>query len=110
MLVRDNVFFADGRAINVVIAFCCVVLCAASTVIWNFSWNWFFRLAVVTSVAAILGVAIASFVFGLNAGVEIFTAYYLMQSIVLSLWLGLGPILPPRIDDCESTQPDPSAP
>jgi hypothetical protein len=101
-LSRDNEFLGDGRVTNISIAFCCVTLGFASVAIWSLSWNWFLRLAGVIAVAALLDVALVSIFFGPNVGFEVFTvfhAYYLIQAVVLSLWLGVGPILPSVVSD-----------
>jgi hypothetical protein len=99
-LSRDNVFLGSGRTINVTVAFCCVTLGFASAAIWSLSWNWFLRLAGVIAVAALLGVALVGIFFRPYLGLDVFTvfhAYYLIQAVVLSLWLGIGPILPPVV-------------
>jgi hypothetical protein len=99
MLTRNNVFLVQDAATNIPEAFCCVALAAASTLLWSFSWNWFLRLAGVIGVASLLGIATQVVFFGprMIGSYDIFTIlqiYYLIQAIVLSIWLGVGPILP----------------
>lgn len=103
-LSRNNVFLGGGRATNISVAFCCVALGFSSAAIWSLSWNWFLRLASVIVVAAFFGTALVGIFFGPNFGfdvVTIFHAYYLIQAVVLSLWLGIGPILPPTKVDVD---------
>lgn len=106
MFARNNVFLADGRATNIMVAFCCVALAVASSVLWSFSWNWVFRFASVIGIAVLLGEVAAAIIFGQISGFgmsafNILHAIFLIQAIVLSLWLGVGPILPPRVDSDE---------
>jgi hypothetical protein len=103
-LSRNNVFLGGGRAANISVAFCCVTLGFASAAVWSLSWNWVLRLAGVIAVAALLGVALVSIFFRPYMGFDVFTvfhAYYLIQAVVLSLWLGIGPILPLKVDTDE---------
>jgi hypothetical protein len=111
-LMRSNVFFTDGKWTNITFECSYVALAVASVVLWNFAWNWFLRLASVLCVAALFSVAGIVIFFrqlsGLGMNVfNILLAYYLIQAIVLSLWLAVGPILPRRIhvDEMQKQQP-----
>lgn len=101
-LLRTNLYFRDGRWPNFIITFSYVALTTASVVIWACSWNWFFRLAGVMGVSLIFGLGASAVLTrwiitpGVNVN-SILCAQYLIQAIVLSLWLGIGPILPSKI-------------
>jgi hypothetical protein len=101
-LIRTNEFFAEGRWTNITFECSYVALAVASVVLWSFAWNWFLRLGSVICVALLFGVV--TFVICFRQynllAMNIFNvvhAYYLIQAIVLSIWLGIGPILPSKI-------------
>lgn len=106
-LMRTNEFFGEGKWTNIAFECSYVALAIASVVLWSLAWNWFLRLAGVLCVAALFSV-VAFFIFfrqisgfGMNV-INILHAYYLIQAIVFSLWLGVGPILPPKFDAGET--------
>ena len=72
-----------------------VALAIGAVVVWSLPWHWVLRLASVLALAAVLGVRSGYFAGG-DLGWHLIrdTAYYVIQSIVLSAWLGLGPVLP----------------
>jgi hypothetical protein len=101
-LLRRNEYFGDDRWTNIAFACSDLALVMASVILWNFSWNWILRLASVIGIAVLLGEGAVAIIYGKvgNIGMSAFDilhAYYLIQAIVLSLWLGVGPILPPKI-------------
>lgn len=110
-LMRNNLLFAESRWMNITFACSYVALTVASVVFWSFSWNWFFRLASVLSVSVLLSVG-AFVIFFRHIGIfsvnifNILHAYYLIQAIVLSVWLGVGPILPSKIEAGQTREPE----
>jgi hypothetical protein len=115
LLHRNEYFFGDDRWTNIAFACSDVALVMASVILWSFSWNWVFRLASVIGIAILLGELAVAVIYGKvgDIGMSAFNilhAYYLVQAIVLSLWLGVGPVLPPRMLVGETQQPEPLVP
>jgi hypothetical protein len=85
----------DGRWLTWAWLFSIAFLAFAAIVAWSFPWHWLLRFSSVLAVALALGLF-----FGYQYGgdlpfhLERQSAYYTIQAIVLSVWLGLGPILP----------------
>ena len=102
-VMRSNPFFGEDSWPNIIYIFSYVALAVASVIFWSLSWHWIFRLASVLSVSALFGIG-ASVIFFMLIGhfrVDVFNllhAHYLIQAIVFSLWLGIVPVLPPRLD------------
>jgi hypothetical protein len=110
-LLRRNVYFGDDRWTNIAFACSDMALVMASVILWSFSWNWVLRLASVMGIAILLGEGAVAIIYGQvgDIGMSAFNilhAYYLVQAIMLSLWLGVGPILPPRMDVGATQQPE----
>jgi hypothetical protein len=102
-VMRNSPIFGEDSWTNIIFTFSYVALAVASVIFWSFSWNWFLRLASVLSVSALLGIGGSVILFMLIGHfrvdvVNILHAYYLIQAIVFSMWLGIGPVLPPRVD------------
>jgi hypothetical protein len=112
-LTRNNAFFSESRMWNVAFAVSYVALAVFCVVVWTFSWHWFFRLACALCVSLLLGiVAYGGFLeFGVLAvnPFNILHAHYLIEAVVLSIWLGLGPILPLGSDAGETRNEVPQA-
>ena len=80
-----------------------VVVAAASVVGWSLSRHALIRLAGGLGVALLLGLAVSLTFTALSAPGEIpppivvfiFSSHYLIQAVVLGVWIGIGPILPP---------------
>lgn len=94
--MRNSVFFSEDRWINIAFACSSVGLTVAVVSLWSLSWHWLLRLAGALGFAVLLGFAFALALvvasndrLAPNVG-----AHYLLQVIVLSIWLGCGPILP----------------
>jgi hypothetical protein len=93
-LMRDSPLFGENGWTNLGVAIASVVLAVASVVIWSLSIHWLLRLA---SVVGIVGCLFVAIFLSTGFGPEfplLFGGYYLIQALVLSTWLGLGPILP----------------
>jgi hypothetical protein len=77
-----------------------VSIAVASVVIWSLSLRWLIRLAWQFCVAILIAIGVSLVqVYSnhgtLNAiGLSLWAAYYLMQAIVLAVWLGTGYVLP----------------
>jgi hypothetical protein len=100
--IRSSPFFGDERWINILFLCSSVALAMASVCIWNLARVWWNRLAGVLFIAFLL----ASFVSFASVVTEssgsqwivsmILGAHFEIQGLVLSVWLGCGPILPPQ--------------
>jgi hypothetical protein len=71
-----------------------VALAIGAVVVWSPSWHWLLRLASVLALAIVLGV-LSGYYAGDDLGWHLIRniAYYIIQTIVLSARLGLGPVL-----------------
>jgi hypothetical protein len=110
-LLRRNEYFGDDRWTNIAFACSDVALVMASVILWSFSWTWVLRFASVIGIAIVLGEGAVAIIYGQvgDVGMSAFNilhAYYLIQAIVLSLWLAVGPILPPRIHADDMQKPE----
>lgn len=95
--LRSSPYFGDDRWINIVFVCSSVALAVASVFLWSLTWHWLLRLAAVLGFAWWLG---AVFIWTNNQGLHLSTilsTHYLLQAIVLCVWLGCGPVLPNRI-------------
>jgi hypothetical protein len=70
-----------------------VALAIGAVVLWSAPWHWVLRLASVLALATVLGVPMGYYAGG-DLGWHLIRniAYYLIQAIVLSIWLALGPL------------------
>jgi len=105
VLIRNSEFFFKDDALeNITYGCTFVALAVASVVLWTYSCYWFLRLASVVGVGMLLGIAIFVIYFYGHTGGRTFDVFnvlhvhYQIQAIVLSVWLGIGPVLPPRAD------------
>jgi hypothetical protein len=94
MAMRDGPFFGDTTFLNIAFTSSMAILAIWSVFVWSTSLHWPTRLAAVLGLALVFGG-----VFWLAADFPrdisfAFTMHYLIQAIVLSAWLGLGPMLP----------------
>ncbi len=92
--MRGKEFYGDSKWINLGFAFSVVVMAVASVFFWSQAWHWILRFAATVGTAIFLG---AAFGYAANFGppsVYVFVTHYLIQAVVLSAWLGWGPILP----------------
>jgi hypothetical protein len=98
--MRNNGFLDNDAVWNSAFAISSVALAVISVILWGLSWHWLLRLASVYGVAALLAVGtLVIFVRPPRTGFDInifniFHTSYLIQAVVLSSWLGIGPILP----------------
>lgn len=118
--MRNNLFFADeSKGVSAAFELSFVALPIASVLVWSLSWHWCLRLASVLGFAALLGAGAVIVLDSENPtgpnGFEleafmIFAAYYLIQAIVLSIWLVWAPIMPPPINAVETQKLEPLVP
>jgi hypothetical protein len=101
-LMRENLLFRGDKWLNVLFAGSFVTLAVASVIIWSSAWHWMLRLAGVLGIAIGFGAISGAIMLGesrmLNTDLAttfsvIFGTYYLVQALVLSVWLGCGGIL-----------------
>ena len=93
--MRDSPLFqADGYLGTLLWIGSTVVLAVGAVCLWTLSWHWVLRLASVLALATVLGAA-SGYYFGGDLGWHLIrnTAYYVIQAIVLSTWLGLRSVL-----------------
>jgi hypothetical protein len=95
--MRSGPFAEESKWMNIGFAFSVVILSLASAIIWSFTWHWALRFASTLGTALVLGSIFAFFADFGAAGFYIIGSHYLVQAIVLSAWLGWGPILPLRV-------------
>ncbi len=98
--MRDTPFLGGDGWLAIAFIVSSVAIALANVLIWSLSIHWLLRLSGATSIALILGVVLA-----LATGFEPIVARIiggdlLIQSVVLSIWLGAGVILPAA---CEAT-------
>ena len=93
--MRGSELFDREGWINLAFILWSVILAVVSVVCWSLSGHWLLRLAGVLGLALLFGVGLSVFevlpVFPFIIG-----SHYLIQGIILSVWLGCGPILPVR--------------
>jgi hypothetical protein len=75
-------------------------------IIWCFSKHWMLRLAGIIGFTIVLGV-VSILIVRIPAAIGV---HYMIQALVLSIWLGIGQILPPRIDVDEVQKSEPLVP
>jgi hypothetical protein len=84
----------SSASLNFLFVLSSVALAVESVVVWSLSWHWLLRLAGVLGFAALLGAVLLLLPSGRAFYAMIIGAHYLVQALVLSVWLGCGPILP----------------
>jgi hypothetical protein len=92
--MRYSLIVSEGGGLILAMVACTVILAVASAVMWSLSLHWIIRLAATLGVAVLLGfafggVAKQGLVFAKIIGVD-----FLIQAAVLSIWLGIGGVLP----------------
>lgn len=101
--LKNNVFMDDEVLVNVVFAASFVALAVAGVAIWLLPWNWVLRLAAYFGFVLLLAILCTAILLGINyrqfdvfewTYYELLGAYYLIQGIVISIWLGWGQLLP----------------
>jgi hypothetical protein len=113
--MRNSPFLGDELVVNIAFVFSSVALAIANTFIWSVAWHWLLRLAAGLGVAILLGMTFPLLAVTYTEMSDFFWlfsimvgSHYLIQAIVLSLWLGCGPILPVARHDGElTTEPVP---
>jgi hypothetical protein len=107
--MRYGLIVSDAEGLVVAMVVCTVILAVSSAVVWSLSLNWIIRLAGTMGIAILLGfafggVAKQGVVFARIIGVD-----FLIQAAVLSIWLGIGGVLPvtPTPSDDDGTLPHP---
>lgn len=97
-LMRESPFFGESGWINLGVAIASAILAIASVVIWSLSLHWLLRLA---GVLGIVGCLFTALFLTTDFGPEfsiLLGGYYLIQAVVLSIWLGLGSIMPVAVN------------
>jgi hypothetical protein len=100
VVVRGSPVFDDDRWINIVFLGSSVALALGSVYLWSLAWHWFLCLAGVLGLALLLGFTFMLAAAGASTGLlspaalAIIGSHYLIQAVVLSIWLALAPILP----------------
>lgn len=94
-VLRNSELFATDALINALLIAGAVVIAIATVVIWSLSWHWLIRLAGALAVAIII-----SILFLIDGPyLALFLSYhFLIQAVILSLWLCVGSILPLKVD------------
>lgn len=95
--MRNGPFYGDEAVLSILFVSGSAVLAIWSVIVWSSSFHWFIRLAGVVGLALLVA---ASFWPTGNDGQVmsiVFGFHFLVQAIVLSAWLALGPLLPPRV-------------
>src|SRR5262249_50429822 len=104
-LTRNNMFLRGNAVENIAFVFSYAIFAAASTVVWSLSFHWVLRTAGVLFVAGIVGIVTSAIALRGQPPwlpnyrlefVKLIVAYYLIQALVLSIWLAWGQILPLR--------------
>jgi hypothetical protein len=81
---------------NIIFICSSVALGVVSPIVWIVSMHWILRLAGILGFAILLGIAFTQIVELSHP--QVMTAHYLIQGIVLSTWLSLGPVLPTPVE------------
>jgi hypothetical protein len=99
-LLRVHPIFGDDLWFEIVFMISSVALAIASVFFWSLSWHSVLRLAAVLCFALLLGL-VCSLIEIIKSGSTfaslfafLMIAQFLIQGMVLSMWLGCGPILP----------------
>jgi hypothetical protein len=96
-VMRSGPFADESKSLSIGFASSVVGMALASAMVWSLAWHWFLRFAATLGVALVLGEALNLAAHFVTSAFPIFVAHYLVQAIMLSAWLGWGPILPPRV-------------
>lgn len=96
--LRDSVFMGESGWVAFVMIAGCVGLTLACIAVWSLSIHWLLRLAAALGVAILLTAAFVPVVTALTGLMPEFgmliSLVWLIQAVVLSIWLGAGAILP----------------
>jgi hypothetical protein len=104
-MMRTGPFADESKWTNIGFACSVAIMALMSTIVWSLAWHWLLRLAATLGTALVLGCGLAFFTdFGDSAFV-MFGSHFLVQAVVLSSWLGWGPILPRNIGSARSDNP-----
>jgi hypothetical protein len=93
-MLRTGPFADESKWLNIGFACSVVAMACTSAVVWSFPWHWFLRFATTLVIALVLGELVNVFAQFGSSAFPTFEAHYLVQAIMLSAWLGWGPILP----------------
>jgi hypothetical protein len=91
--LRGSELFDRDGWINLVFILWSVILAVVSVICWSLSGHWLLRLTGVLGVALLFGIGLSVFDAPPLSPFVIGT-HYLVQGIILSVWLGCWPILP----------------
>jgi hypothetical protein len=97
-MMRSGPFADESKWLSFGIACSVVVMGLASATIWSLSSRWFFRFAATLGIAIVLAELLSLLPSFGSPAFSVFGAYFLVQAVMLSAWLGWGPIIPPRIN------------
>ncbi len=101
-MLRSGPFADESKWSSIGFACSVVVMACTSVVVWSFRGHWFLRFAATLGIALALGEVLnLSTQFGSSA-FPVFEAHYLVQAIMLSAWLGWGPVLPTTVNSANA--------
>jgi hypothetical protein len=102
-MVRSNQFVSSEIWVNIVFTASFVALAVGGVAVWLLPWNSILRLAIYFGLALLLAILCSIILLGVNDSqfrvfawtyYEFLAGYYLIQAIIISLWLGCGQLLP----------------
>ena len=94
-VVRETPFLGgDGWIASFALVASSVIVALVNIVLWSLSIHWLVRLSGAMSIAILLGVAMALATDAVPIFARIVVADLLIQSILISIWLGSGAVLP----------------
>jgi hypothetical protein len=91
---RYSLIVSDMGGLIIALIVCTVTLAVASAVLWSLSLHWIVRFAGTMGAAPLLGWAFGGVANQGDAFTRLFGADLLIQAAILSIWLGIGDILP----------------
>lgn len=92
--MRNGPFHGDIALLNILFVSSFAFLAMWSVILWSSSLHWFIRLSAVLGLALLLGAFFGLIAdFGSTIWIDL-GSHFVIQAIVLSAWLALGPILP----------------
>lgn len=94
--MRNSSFFGNNRLLNLTFVCSSVLLAVATVLIWSQATHWLIRSAGVFAFAILLGAAVWLTTDWHPSFKEIIGAHYMIQALVISVWLGCGVIIPTR--------------
>ena len=89
--MRENPFFQQFKSSTIAAGCSFVALSLGSVLIWSLAWHWLLRLAAVLGLAIVLGIILSATT---DLTARFTYASYLIQGVVLSIWLGATQVLP----------------